>query len=85
MGCRHLRTEERQTLARIADEAGIAEVLRVMGGLIRNAVPNVLLSWQDGSNDWANDASHALYKLAHQCYQRIDSRSGEDESGRGGK
>lgn len=34
MNCRHLTPEERQTVAKIFDDAGAPEVIRVIGSLV---------------------------------------------------
>lgn len=68
---RHLTVAERQAIAQIVEDAGFAEVLRLIGGLIRNAVPNTLASWQDGTNEWAESVHHSLAKLAHECNHKL--------------
>lgn len=38
---RHLTAEERATVARIVEDAGAAEVVRLLGTLVANSVPDL--------------------------------------------
>lgn len=64
---RELTQAEKDAVVAMFDGAGMAPILRLVGGLIRNAVPNTLESWVDESNAWADEAASGLYSLAHDC------------------
>lgn len=72
---RHLTRDEKESIVNLIAKTGYAEVLRLLGGLINNEIPNNLAAWQDGSAEWAKNARHSLVMLAHDCYNRLDNKT----------
>lgn len=77
---RNLTTAEINFIQNIVEEIGYRPLLRLLGGLAVQEVPNTLENWSNGKTDLVIETRNTLVSLGHKLAHLLQTESNKGES-----